>query len=74
MAQLQGKERDKIINSMANMAVKQLNISKEQALKRVNALMEQPFITETEDKGPEDEMHALFIQVKTEQFMRQNID
>jgi hypothetical protein len=71
---LTGKEREDGLNNMAEIAAKTLNISKEQARKRVEALFEQPFMKEVPENGPEDDMHALFIRVKTEQFMNQQID
>jgi hypothetical protein len=71
---LTGKARERELNAMAEIAVKQFGISKEQARKRVDALFEQPFMKEIPDTGPEDELHAWFIMVKTEQFMKKQID
>ncbi len=71
---LVGKEKENCLNSMAEIASKTLGVSKEQARKRVEALFEQPFMKEVPDSGPEDDLHAMFIQIKTEQFMKQHID
>lgn len=74
---LQGKEREIAIQNMVAAAVKDFNITKEQAAKRVNALVaaiDKGMFAGIGESGPANEMEALFVRVKTEQYMTTHIE
>jgi hypothetical protein len=72
MKQLQGKEREECIADMKKIAMDTLGCSKEQADKRVDALltaMDNGLFDGIPDSGPSNMMEAMFVQVKTEQIL-----
>jgi hypothetical protein len=77
MNQLQGKEREIEVNAMIDIAVETLSIDKEQATKRVNALLlaiDNGLFDGIPNNGPSDFMQEMFVRVKTEQIMGTHID
>jgi len=74
---LTGKDREDAIADMKRCAVKDFNISAEQADKRVNKLVEaidNGIFDGIGENGPADFMQKMFVEVKTNQIMTTQVD